>query len=140
MHKPFIVTSQRLEAASVSWAAPALDSANRLSSDPEEGGEVTAARTKPRPTVSEINVTHRTDSSSPTLLASGDGDSGTPPPSGSATITVARNTCASGQHIKEATISVRGRTFVLHDVDVAGCTANGDGTDTCTLNYASIGS
>ena len=140
MHKPLIVASQRLEASDISWGPRAVGVANRLSSDPEEGGEVTAAKKRAtKPTIGDIAVTKTTDVSSSKLMLAPEGGPETPPRSGSATVTVARGSCASGQHIKEATITVRGRTYQLHEVDVGGCTANSDGTDTCRLNYASIG-
>jgi len=33
---------------------------------------------------------------------------------------------------------MRTGSYHLHDIDVAGCTSNGDDTDTCTLTYASL--
>lgn len=129
----------------------------RLSSDPEEGGEI-AARTvrKPsHPSVSELTVSKKTDTASPTLLRSSDGGTATPghaggaavqtpvaasdpPPSGTLTIVTARGSCATGQHIPEVKLTARGRTYTLHDVDVTGCADSGDNTDTCTLSYGSV--
>jgi hypothetical protein len=158
--------AKALEALSVSWGA--------ATSDPQEGGEATAARTyrpgrptygnisftgradaaKDKPSVSEIPITKVKDVSSSKLSAAPSGGSsepgkleypnlaaagmGEPPPSGTATVTVARGTCTSGQHFPTVKLSMRGQTVQLNDVDVSGCTDSGD-TSTCTLTYRSIG-
>ena len=57
---------------------------------------------------------------------------------GAVKVSVLAGACVKGEHIKEATITMRTGTYHLHDIDVAGCTSNGDNTDTCTLTYASL--
>ena len=130
MHKPFAASAEpvTLDASSVSWASRAAEAANRLSSDPEEGGEVTAAKTKVH--VGEIKITKPVDTASPKLAA--------PAPSGTATVTVARGACATGKHFPAVKIVTRSGSYTLHDVDAVRCTDSADGT-TCELEYASLG-
>lgn len=99
---------------------------DRQSSDPEEGGEV--AR---RASVSEIAVMKRMDKASAALAA--------PLPSGGATLVVARGALAKGQHIPVVVITMRSQTYELQNVEVTDCTAFADGTDSCSLNYQSLG-
>ena len=133
MHKPYVVAAEpvTLDVSNVSWAAADVDSLTRLSSDPEEGGQIAAARTKVH--VSEINVTKRTDVASPKLALA------EPAPSGTARVTVARGACATGKHFPAVKIVMRSGSYTLHDVDASDCSDSGD-TTTCTLTYQSIGS
>jgi hypothetical protein len=97
MHKPFKVTTQVVDCAPANaqpanvasdpeeggqvTAARSTSATNvqptNVASDPEEGGQVTAAAKTAKPSVSEIHVTKPTDSSSPKLVQ------GTPSGSGS---------------------------------------------------------
>ncbi len=131
MHKPFVAAAEpvTLDVSNVSWAAANADSLTRLSSDPEEGGEIAAAKTKVH--VSEINVTKHTDVASPKLALD------EPAPSGTATVTVARGACASGKHFPAVKIVTRSASYTLNDVDATQCTDSGE-TTTCTLTYQSV--
>ena len=68
---PTNAASDPEEGGQVNHAADATQAGPiNVASDPEEGGQVTTARTvkpKPKPTISEINVTNRSDKASPTL-------------------------------------------------------------------------
>jgi type VI protein secretion system component Hcp len=186
MHKPILAAPRTIETLSLSWgragqpsvassdpqeggevaAARPVTSADPMaggqlkSADPEEGGEVTAAAkvgssrpiagsaelsnhlsnhldaqapggaTVAKVKVSDLNVTKHIDVSSAKLAE--------PAPAGTATVTVARGACATGQHIPEVKLTMRGKVYDLHDVDVSACTESGE-TSTCTLSYASIG-
>lgn len=131
MHKPYSVVAEpvTLDVSNVSWAAANADSLTRLSSDPEEGGEIAAAKTKVH--VGEINVTKHTDVASSKLALA------EPAPSGTATVTVARGACASGKHFPAVKIVTRSASYTLNDVDASDCSDSGDMT-TCTLTYRSV--
>ena len=181
-------TTQTLEVKSVSWGPvgarlssdpeeggeiahrkagsdgnPRQEGAAVYSADPEEGGEIVrdvdsaataTAKPKAKPHVSDINVMKSTDTASPMLSsARRDPASGLPTgkrmhkplvaladplPAGTATVVVARGACVKGQHIPEVKLTTRARVYQLHDVDVAGCTATADDTDTCTLTYTRL--
>lgn len=115
----------------ISKSAPVVYSA-----DPQEGGQVvgtadveTAQRSKVR--IREMHVTKLKDVASANLA--------TPvAKKGAVKVSVLAGKCVKGQHFPEATITMRTGSYHLHDVDVAGCTTNGDNTDTCTLTYASL--
>ena len=72
------------------------------------------------------------------MVAHRTGVFGSPPPAGTATITVARGHCASGQHFPSVKLTMRGQSFTLQDVDVVSCTPTGDNSDTCTLSYQAV--
>ncbi len=132
MHKPYTIVAepQTLQATAISWGARG-DAVNSVVSDPEEGGEVSAAKSKGHPKVSDITVMKTTDKASAALSAA------EPPPSGTARVTVALHACVKGTHIKEATIVHRSSRYTLHDVDVDDCVDSGD-TTTCTLSYQGL--
>jgi hypothetical protein len=150
---------RQIKLLSWSWGKTNAVAPSRLSSDPEEGGQI-AARTvrKPsRPTVSELTVSKKTDVASTTLMRSANGGAdepgkleypnvqasaglAEPPPSGTLTIVVARGSCAAGAHIPEIKLSSKGRSYMLRDVDVIACGDSGDNTDTCTLSYQGVAS
>jgi hypothetical protein len=134
-------------------------------SDPQEGGEVvkdvtevapatTSARRggKAKVSIGEIAVVKQSDSSTSKLAVRplGVRTPGrleqpdvkgwiAPPPSGAVTIVVARGACASGKHFPAVMLTTRSRAYTLKDVEVLACTPTADGTDTCTLSYASLG-
>ncbi len=132
MHKPYTVIAepQTLQAIAISWGVRGGE-VNSVVSDPEEGGQVTAAKSKGHPKVSEINVMKSSDKASANLMAA------EPPPTGTARVTVPLHACVKGTHIKEATIVMRSSRYTLHDVDVDDCIDSGDST-TCTLSYQSL--
>ena len=125
------------QAVSVSWGAMGAVRTNGVASDPEQGGQIAKAASKPK--VSDISITKGADVSSPKMMSAAPASSGEPLPAGTATVTVARGTCTSGQHLPEATIHVGARSYTLEGVDVGSCTDAGGGNQTCTLTYASIG-
>jgi type VI protein secretion system component Hcp len=146
-----------IEVMALSWRAGDAVQPQVMTSDPQEGGEIAskAAAKKSRPTVSEMTVTKKTDVASPTLLRSTNGgsrepgklevpnmlakgDGVSPPPAGTATITVARGHCASGQHFPAVKLTMRGQSYTLQDVQVVSCTPADDKTDTCTLSYRAV--
>lgn len=154
---PYPDTAPSIEVTALSWRSAAAVQPQEMTSDPQEGGEIArkSVRKAPRPTISEMTVSKRTDVSSSTLLrstndspkkpgkleipnmqANGGGDN--PPPAGTATITVARGHCASGQHFPSVKLTMRGQSYTLQDVDVVSCTPSGDNVDTCTLSYGSV--
>jgi hypothetical protein len=115
----------------ISKSAPVVSSA-----DPQEGGQVVgtadadaARRSKVR--IREMNVTKLKDMASANLAEP-------VAKKGAVKVSVLAGACVKGEHIKEATITMRTGSYHLHDIDVAGCTSNGDNTDTCTLTYASL--
>ena len=135
---PYPDTVPSIEVMALSWrAADAVQ--QRLTSDPEEGGQIAQAKDRKRPSVSisELTVTKKTDVASPTLLESTTGGAA-PPPRGTATITVARGHCASGQHFPAVRLTMRGQSHTFKDVDVVSCAPAGDNTDTCTLSYRDV--
>lgn len=115
----------------ISKSAPVVYSA-----DPQEGGQIvgtadaeTAQRSKVR--IHEMNVTKLKDVASANLAEP-------VAKKGTVKVSVLAGSCVKGQHFPEATITMRKGSYHLRDVDVAGCTTNGDNTDTCTLTYASL--
>lgn len=116
MHKPYTVKVEpmTLDVREVTWTAAVLQAANRLSSDPEEGGQVARGM----------------DVAGPKLAAPAD--------SGTATVTVARGACATGKHFPVVKIVARSGSYTLHDVDAGRCTDSGN-TTTCVLTYRSLG-
>jgi len=126
-----------------SWSWGKANSAGvqpRLSSDPEEGGEIAArtVRKSSKPTISEMTVTKKSDVASTTLSRSASAGPAEPPPSGILTIVAAKGSCATGTHIPEVKLTARGRVYTLRDVDVVACADSGGNTDTCTLSYKSV--
>lgn len=63
MHKPYAATTENSVACTSTDAQPV-----KVASDPEEGGQVTDARTKSAPAVSDLTVTKSTDTASPKLM------------------------------------------------------------------------
>lgn len=120
-----------------------------------------SAKAESKPSVSEIPVTKQMDVSSSKLSAAPSGGGAIepgkleipnlradvaasvavndPPPAGTATITVARGTCTSGQHLPEVKLRLGTRSITLRDVDVSNCADVGADSQTCTLTYASLG-
>jgi type VI protein secretion system component Hcp len=150
---------QVIQVKSFAWGDSAGKPLKLATSDPQEGGEVVARdapRKKVRSSVSvnEIPVTKQMDSSSPKVLSATPSGNAheeetiefprvmaaapAPAPSGTVTILVARNACASGTHLPDVKLSARGRTYTLSDVDVLSCTAAGADSDSCTLRYSSV--
>lgn len=152
-----------LQEGATVYSADPQEGGQVYSADPEEGGEIVrdvdsaataTAKPKAKPHVSDINVMKSTDTASPMLSsARRDPASGLPTgkrmhkplvaladplPAGTATVVVARGACVKGQHIPEVKLTTRARVYQLHDVDVAGCTATADDTDTCTLTYTRL--
>lgn len=116
-----------------------------------------AAAGRSGPSIGEIPITKPMDVSSGKLSAAPSGGGAAepgkleipnlragaaandPPPAGTATITVARGTCTSGQHLPEVKLHLGTRSFTLRDVDVGNCVDAGADSQTCTLTYASLG-
>ena len=126
-----------------SWSWGKANSAGvqpRLSSDPEEGGEIAAktVRQSSKPVISEMTVTKKSDVASTTLSRSASGGPTEPPASGILTIVAAKGSCATGTHIPEVKLTTRARAYTLRDVDVIACADSGENTDTCTLSYKSV--
>lgn len=68
MYKPVTATTENaLPGSAAACTASNLQPTN-VASDPEEGGQVTAARTKSAPTVSELTVSKRADTASTKLM------------------------------------------------------------------------
>lgn len=146
-----------IQVKSFAWGDAAGKPLVVATSDPQEGGEV-VARDAPRKklrdkvVISEMPVTKQMDSSTPKILSAAPSNNAheeetiefprlmaaEPAASGTVTILVARKACASGTHFPSATLSVRGRTYTLRDVDVTSCTEAGPDSDACTLRYSSV--
>jgi hypothetical protein len=150
-----------IQVQALSWSSDPEEGGQVYSADPEEGGEVVRPA-DPATALARRKAGHGQDvvpaAPSPVAVpypntASRDAASGLPTgkrmhkpytlmepvaKKGTVKVSVLAGACVKGQHFPEATITMRRGSYHLQDVDVAGCTANGDGTDTCTLNYASI--
>ena len=152
-----------IEVQSVKWAALTSDPQEGGEVVRNGGGHsmLGASDRKSKPTVSEIPVTKLKDVSSSKLSAAPSGGESAepgkleipnlvadapasvavndPPPAGTATITVARGMCTTGQHIPKLKLTMGTRAFELNDVDVGPCADAGGDNQTCTLTYASLG-
>jgi type VI protein secretion system component Hcp len=129
-----------IDVQAVSWQA-GEQVVDRATSDPQEGGEVVSGAGQMAPAkgtrrpgnvnVSEIPVVKLSDKASATLA--------TPVArKGKVKVSVLMGACATGEHFKSATVTLRGTTYGLHDVGVLECSHSGDNTDTCTLSYESV--
>jgi hypothetical protein len=115
-------------------------------------GAPAAADTKP--TVSEIPITKQTDVSSGKLSSgpAGSDEPGKleypnaqvaggaePVAKTTATFTTLAGKCVKGKHLDSVTITTRSRSYTLHDAVVTSVTPAGDGMETVSLTYASVG-
>lgn len=69
MYKPYTASAQSAPAGQSAACAAAGVQPDKLASDPEEGGQVTAAKAKGATTVSNMTVTKRTDTASAKPMA-----------------------------------------------------------------------
>ena len=68
MYKPVTATTENAVAGPGAACTAATVQPTNVASDPEEGGQVTAARTKSAPSVSELTVSKRADTASTKLM------------------------------------------------------------------------
>ena len=118
------------------------EAVGRTTSDPQEGGEVAgtvdsmkavrAGKRVPKAHISEMTVSKASDKASATLLRPASSEKG------KVKVTVLANACVKGQHIPEGTVTMRGVSYALHDIDVLECVHSDANTDTCTLSYQSV--
>jgi type VI protein secretion system component Hcp len=124
-----------------------------VASDPEEGGQVSEAKTR-KPTISEMNVTKVNDVSSSNLSSarSEPGEPGKleypnlvaePVAKGTATFKTLAGICATGKHLDKVKIVMRSRSFTLHDATVVSVTpvdaVDGRPMEEVTVAYDGVG-
>ena len=105
---------------------PGNITAVNVASDPEEGGQVSAAR-------ADMTAVPLTPDQAPPVT----GTAGTSAKV-SATFKTLAGACVKGQHLNKVMITAREGSYRLHDVTVADVAPAEDGMETVTVSFASV--